>query len=117
MTVTVARGLMAGHGAGAEAGDGAKRRSVPVASAAGESRYGYRDSCEFRPYLVIDQQGRGRIVIGTVSREADARVWLSTMWLDSVLLILTLTVALIGATTNATDTVAGKIVVSALLVI
>jgi len=56
-------------------------------------------------------------VIGTVSREADARVWLLTMWLDSVLLILTLTVALIGATTNATDTVAGKIVVSALLVI
>ena len=44
-------------------------------------------------------------------------VWILTMWLDSILLISTLTVALIGATTNATDTVAGKVVVSALLVI
>lgn len=39
------------------------------------------------------------------------------MWLDSVLLTLTLAVALIGSTTQATDTVVGKIVVSALLVI
>jgi hypothetical protein len=46
-----------------------------------------------------------------------SEVWILTMWLDSILLISTLTVALIGATTNATDTAAGKIVVSALLVI
>jgi hypothetical protein len=39
------------------------------------------------------------------------------MWLDSMLLILTLAVALIGTTTKASETVAGKTILSGLLVI